>query len=125
MRADLEDMVGPSVSRALAARVLGVSRAALDARISRGDVPVLLTREGRREVPLRALVELANDVECMPPQPGAKSQLGAVLDRQRQDAEHIPIDELLPARYLRDRTGTGTGALSCERSRTTAPLRGG
>src|SRR5215218_7905870 len=43
VRAELETLVGPSVPRALAARVLGVSRTALDRRIDRGDVPVLIT----------------------------------------------------------------------------------
>jgi hypothetical protein len=102
VRADLETLVGPSVPRALAARVLGVSRTALDRRIDRGDVPELITRDGRREVPVGALVELADAVEHTPTPPGAKSALGAVLDRQRREAEQIPADELLPARYLRD-----------------------
>jgi hypothetical protein len=82
--------------------MLGVSRTALDRRIDRGEVPVVITREGRREVPVGALVDLADEVERTVPQQGAKSALGAVLDRQRQDAEQIPADDLLPARYLRD-----------------------
>jgi hypothetical protein len=102
VRADLEALVGPSVPRALAARVLGVSRTALDRRIDRGDVPVLITRAGRREVPVGALVELADEVQRTPPQQGARSALGAVLDRRRRAADQIPAGELLPARYLRD-----------------------
>lgn len=111
VRADLETLVGASVPRALAARVLGVSRTALDRRIDRGDVPVLITRDGRTEVPVGSLVDLAEAVERTPPPPGAKSTLGAVLDHQRRDAEQIPTDALLPARYLRDaRKHTHRGA---------------
>ena len=58
VRSDLESLVGGSVPRALAARVLGVSQTALDKRIARGDVPVVITSVGRREVPLALLVGL-------------------------------------------------------------------
>jgi hypothetical protein len=58
VRSDLERVVGPTVTRAMAARLLGVSQTALDRWIALGDVPVVVGRGGRREVPLQALVEL-------------------------------------------------------------------
>src|SRR5829696_1034584 len=108
VRETLEDIVGQTVSRALAARVLGVSQTALDRRIQRGDVPVVPTERGRREVPVRALVDLAGAVEALGTmQDGAQSALGAVLDRRRRDAEQLDPDDILPPRYLRtaDRHG--------------------
>jgi hypothetical protein len=73
VRADLEALVGGSVPRALAARVLDVSRTALDRRIDPCDAPVVLTRDGRREVPVSALVDLADAVESAETTAGAKS----------------------------------------------------
>lgn len=103
VRADLEALVGASVPRAFAARVLGVSRAALDKRIARGDVPVVLTRDGRREVAVSMLVDLADAVEQVERPTGARSALGAVLDRQRADAQTLALDDLLPAVHLAER----------------------
>jgi hypothetical protein len=102
VRAELETLVGPSVPRALAARVLGVSRTALDRRIDRGEVPVLITPDGRREVPVGGLVDLADEVGRTPATPGAKSALGAVLDRHQREADDLSAGDLLPVRYLRD-----------------------
>lgn len=101
VREALEDIVGPTVSRALAARVLGVSQTALDRRIQRGDVPVVLTERGRREVPARALVDLAEAVEGrVVTRDGSQSALGAVLEQRRRDAEQLELHEILPRRYL-------------------------
>jgi hypothetical protein len=50
------------VSASLAASLLGVSHTALRRWIGRGDVPVVLTPRGRREVPVHALVELYESV---------------------------------------------------------------
>jgi hypothetical protein len=58
VRAELEQEFGRTVSASLAASLLGVSHTALRRWISRGDVPVVPTSRGRREVPVHALVEL-------------------------------------------------------------------
>src|SRR5215207_4698845 len=63
VRLDLERAGGPTVGRAASARLLGVSQTALDRWIASGDVPVVLTPNGRREVPFDALVSLIEDVE--------------------------------------------------------------
>jgi hypothetical protein len=102
VRETLEELVGSSVSRALAARVLGVSQTALDRRIRRGDVSVVPTDGGRWEVPVRALVDLAEAVEALGALPGgAQSALGVVLDERRRDAAQLERRDILPRRYLR------------------------
>jgi hypothetical protein len=58
VRAELEQELGGTVSASLAASLLGVSHTALRRWITRGDVPVVPTPRGRREVPVHALVDL-------------------------------------------------------------------
>lgn len=58
VRASLERELGEAVSRSFAAQVLGVSHTALNRWISAGDVAVVVARDGRRAVPLAALIEL-------------------------------------------------------------------
>ena len=58
VRARLERELGGSVSRSLAARLLGVSHTALQRWIDGGDVPVVITPSGKTEVPVAALVDL-------------------------------------------------------------------
>ena len=55
VRGDLERAIGPTVRRAMAARLLGVSQTALDRWIAQGDIPSVLTPDGRREVPRHPL----------------------------------------------------------------------
>lgn len=63
VRANLERAAGPTVGRAATARLLGVSQTALDRWIAAGDVPAVLTASGRREVPLRTVLDLVQAVE--------------------------------------------------------------
>jgi hypothetical protein len=58
VREDLEVGLGGSVSRSLAASLLGVSHTALNGWIAAGDVPVVITEGGRKEVPLPTLLDL-------------------------------------------------------------------
>lgn len=62
VREDLEAQLGGAVSRNLAARVLGVSHTALNNWIEAGDVPVVISRQGRKEIPIPALIELQERV---------------------------------------------------------------
>ena len=102
VRADLERAVGSTVSRALSARLLGVSQTALDRWIGQGDIPVVMTARDRREVPLSALVELVEEVEA---QLGERP-VAAVIRNRRADAERLDADTILPGDRLR--TGHGT-----------------
>jgi hypothetical protein len=58
VRSDLEKELGETVSRSLAARLLGLSHTALSRWIERGDLPLVITPQGRRAVPVSALVDL-------------------------------------------------------------------
>ena len=58
VREDLESELGGGVSRHLAAELLGVSHTALNKWIESRDVPVVISPEGRKEVPVSALLEL-------------------------------------------------------------------
>jgi hypothetical protein len=58
VRSHLERELGGSVSRSLAARLIGVSHTGLQKWIDAGDVPVVVTPSGKPEVPIAALVDL-------------------------------------------------------------------
>jgi len=54
----LEEDLGPTVSRRLAAEVLGLSHTALRRWIDRGDIPVVYTESGRMQIPVAVLLDL-------------------------------------------------------------------
>jgi hypothetical protein len=87
VRLDLERAGGPTVGRAASARLLGVSQTALDRWIAAGEVPVVLTPNGRREVPFDALVSLIEDVERRRDE---RRPLAAVLRARRASGERTP-----------------------------------
>lgn len=60
----LEEELGPTVSRRLAAEVLGVSDSALRRWIARGDIPVVYTESGRTQIPVPALLDLYENVNA-------------------------------------------------------------
>lgn len=93
----LERAVGPTVSRAAAARLLGVSFSALDRWIEKGDVSVVLTPEGRRAVPLLHLLDLLEHVEQRRPEHGRLALAALVRERRRQ-ADAIGDDEIFRQR---------------------------
>jgi hypothetical protein len=62
VREDLEAQLGGAVSRSLAASLLGVSHTALNNWVATGDVPVVISKRGRKEVPLPALLDLCERV---------------------------------------------------------------
>lgn len=62
VREDLELQLGGTVSRSLSASLLGVSHTALNNWIAAGDVPVVISERGRREVPIPTLLELRDRV---------------------------------------------------------------
>jgi hypothetical protein len=63
VREDLESQLGGTVSRSLSASLLGVSHTALNNWIAAGDVPVVISESGRKEVPIPTLLELQERVE--------------------------------------------------------------
>lgn len=96
VRAGLERMAGPTVTRAMAARLLGVSQTALDRWVATGDVPILVTLTGRHELPLRWLVELVEAVrERRLTSPDDRHPLGSVLRARRSEAQRLDTATLL------------------------------
>jgi hypothetical protein len=63
VREELEDELGGTVSRNLAAGFLGVSHTALHRWINSGDVPTVITVAGRKEVPIPVLCDLREQIE--------------------------------------------------------------
>jgi hypothetical protein len=62
VREDLESQLAGTVSRSISARLLGVSHTALDNWIAAGDVPVVITKRGRKEIPIPVLLDLRKRV---------------------------------------------------------------
>jgi hypothetical protein len=62
VRSALEDELGETVSRRLAARILGVSHTALARWTKAGSLPLIHGSNGREEVPVAALLELFDAV---------------------------------------------------------------
>jgi hypothetical protein len=62
VREDLESQLGGTVSRSLSANLLGVSHTALNNWIASGDVPVVISEKGRREIAIPTLLELQDRV---------------------------------------------------------------
>jgi hypothetical protein len=108
VRANLERMVGPTVTRAMAARLLNVSQTALDRWAATGDVPVVIARSGHRETPLYALVELIEAVrERRLANPEDRHPLGSVLRERRSQADLLRTSTLLSTADRRRRGGDG------------------
>ena len=63
VRTALEEELGPTVTRAQAARILGLSHTALQRWEKAGDLPVVVTPSGRLGVPVGSLVGLFEAVE--------------------------------------------------------------
>ncbi len=101
VRENLERAVGPTVRRAMAARLLGVSQTALDRWVARGDVSTVVTPTAGREVPLGALVDLIEAVEGARGATDDGHALAAVLRGRRADAGRMDPEKILPPRLRR------------------------
>ena len=99
----LERVVGPTVSRAGAARLLGISYSSLDRWTEKGDISAVPTPAGRREIALSDLVALLEDVEQRRPEHGRMALADVIRNRRRQ-AEAIDDDDIFPPRPRRGRT---------------------
>lgn len=90
VREDLESQLEGTVPRSVAARQLGVSHTALNRWIAAGDVPVVTTRQGRKEVPISALLVLCERVaEGRRSGRGKLHALEPVMLEQRRRAERL------------------------------------
>jgi hypothetical protein len=89
VREDLEAQLEGTVPRSAAARRLGVSHTALNHWIDAGDVPVVITKQGRREVPIPALLELEERMETHSSGRRKLHALEPVMVEQRRRAESL------------------------------------
>jgi hypothetical protein len=93
VRAALERELGETVSRRLAARVLGVSHTALERWVKAGDLPVVYSPTGRLEVPVAALLGLYEAVEADRVERPARYVLAPTMARQRDAARRLRIED--------------------------------
>jgi hypothetical protein len=93
---ELEQLVGPTVRPADAARLLAISEPALKRWLDKGDIPSVMTPQGRREIPLTELLELLQDVEEARDAGIARPVSHAIRERKRQAAKSVDLDRLLP-----------------------------
>jgi hypothetical protein len=105
VRMDLEHAIGPTVTRAMAARLLGVSQTALDRWIASGDIPVVVSRTGRREVPLHALAELVEAVDERRHSDKNPHPLADLMHERRLRAQRLEAKALAPDLRRRQREG--------------------
>lgn len=101
VRTFLETLVGSTISRAEAARVLGISQPALDKWISKGEISSVLTPQDRREVPLAEVVGLLDDVQRARQEQRGRPLTWVLRERARSAREEIDVDRLLPKRKPR------------------------
>lgn len=94
VRRALERELGETVSRRLAARVLGVSHTALDRWIKAGDLPVVYSSTGRTEVPVPALLELYEAVESDRTENARRYVLAPTMARRRAAARRLRVEAL-------------------------------
>jgi len=92
VRVRLERELGATVSRRLAARVLGVSHTALDRWVKGGDLPVVYSPEGRLEVPVPALLDLYEAVEAERADGPRRHVLAPTMARRREAARRLHVE---------------------------------
>ena len=92
VRRDLEARLGPTLSRSRAAQVLGVSQTALDRWVAAGQIPIVMTPGGRREVPRQLIVELRESIDELRRAGRARHPLAAALAARRNDAAKVGAD---------------------------------
>lgn len=90
VRSRLEGELGGTVTRAMAARLLGVSHTAVNKWVRSGDLPVVITDRGRPEVPIGALLDIHEAV--IEERTSGRRRLHALeplMDRQRTRASSL------------------------------------
>lgn len=101
VRSELERELGGTVSRSLAAQLLGVSHTALNRWIESGDVPVVPTPTGRTAVPVPALLDLYEAVEALRAEGERRLHtLEPIMARARRRAARLRARDLLESDQL-------------------------
>ena len=94
VRVDLERSLGETVPQAFAARVLGISHTALGRWVARGAIPIVVTADGRKAIPVASLSELYEAVE-REREAGRRHALEAVVQGDRDRADRLQVGVLL------------------------------
>jgi hypothetical protein len=94
VRLSLERELDETVSLRLAGRVLGVSHAALQRWIKRGDLPLVFTDRGKEQVPVQALLSLYEATHSDDASQRPRYALKPTMTRQREAAEQIQVPPL-------------------------------
>lgn len=89
----LYKLVGPTVRKATAARLLGISQTALDRWIDRGEISIWTTPSGRKEIPTTDLLDVIDAVRSVD---DAKRPIGVALRHRRETARRRVGADLLP-----------------------------
>lgn len=97
----LERLTGRTISRAETARLLGISQTALNRWIERGEIPSVVTPEGRRQVPVSDLIDLWDDVERARSSNAKRPVAAAIRERNRRAEKTVDVDRLIPPRRHR------------------------
>lgn len=92
VRRGLESTLGPTLSRARAARALGLSQTALDRWVDAGQVPTVVTPTGRREVPRQFVIELRESIEELRSAGTSGRPFSAALAARRAAADALGGD---------------------------------
>jgi excisionase family DNA binding protein len=111
----LEDILGPTVRPADAARSLGISLPALTRWLDKGEISAVTTPGGRRQVPLAELVELVDEVERKRAAGYARPVAEAIKERKQRSTETVDIARLLPRRRPRSHRTAELQALAYHR----------
>ena len=120
VRRALESELGETVSRRLAARILGVSHTALDRWIKAGDLPLVYSAQSRVEVPVPALLDLYESVEADRAQRRSPTRAGAHMARRRKAAQSLDLQ-----RFRRDTERPAMNVPARAAWPTTGPSRDG
>jgi hypothetical protein len=102
VRFALENELGQTVSRRLAARMLGVSHTALDRWIKAGDLPVVFSPNGRFDVPVPALLDLYETIRNES-SGRDRNPLAATMSRQREAARRLRVEGQVDSEDAHDR----------------------
>jgi hypothetical protein len=97
----LEDLAGPTVRPAQAARLLGITPPSLQRRLDRGDIATVFTPTGRREIPRTEVVELLEELERAREAGLARPLTHVIRNRLRSAEDAVDLNRLLPQRRSR------------------------
>lgn len=89
VRRQLEAQLGPTLSRSRAGKILGISQTALDRWVAAGQIPVVITPSGRREVPRQVVLELRESLDRLKGKGIARHPLSVALAERGRSARSV------------------------------------